>query len=326
MFFDRFNVYTLLFTVAAVSLTLAISGIYAYASLALALTGATVFSVRNYQNRAQTQPLVPVPQPVENLPNAPTNGESLKNMFLADLTTRNSGLGLPEFPNAISDDYYNEAMMYVQLKFDAMGEQNFHATYKSKETDDIIQEVISLLPLNHDNELAAIARKLNLKSELTDEINTNYIAVEDDLFIIGGKLKRHEQAFHAQYYFLSDEQKTNLKKLADLKQKDFANKYPDNITLQANGLFLWISNLCQNFKFIVSNINQHIETAQTALISKVAEHQPIIPPKIHSLDSQNKPEEKKSEPQPAIRLSREDLRQRRLDAMEKRTAAANKLK
>jgi len=333
MVLDRFNIFALLFTTTTATLAFTTNGIYMYPSFALTFIGVSIFSIRNYQ---QSQPTST--QSIDNTPHAlgPTTGESLKNMFLAELTTRNSGLGLNEFPNAISDEYFNETMMYIQLAFQTMGEQNFYAVYKDNNTDDMIQKVINLFPLNNDNPLAAIARKLSLSEYVINEINDNYLAVEDELYIRGGKIKRHEHAFHAQHHFLSDEQKTKLLTLANLKQKEITNKYPKNITKQANELFKWISNLCQSFNLFMTDIDLKINTAETALISKKVVSKPTekstIKTQAHLDNSKEIKIKEKEQPnkvpkatQPKTektqRLSIEEIRQRRLEAIEKREKA-----
>ena len=99
-------------------------------------------------------------------------------------------------------------------------------------------------------------------------MNQNYVVIEDERASMGGQINRHEHAFHAQYYALSEEQKQKLREYANLIQNKARQRAPNYPTAQAIHLFKWIHMLCENFQTIVSKLDQLINDLQQADISE----------------------------------------------------------
>tara|TARA_R110002110_G_scaffold404606_1_gene623201 strand:+ start:243102 stop:244094 length:993 start_codon:yes stop_codon:yes gene_type:complete len=299
MFLNKFNVSTFVVTSSALAVSAATSSLFAYACFGFAIVGATILGIRHFQSLRARQ--------ADNDAAIPSNGEGLKNMFIHTLQTRNALLGMSHL--AIKDSYYNETKTFIEKKYDLLGQNNFYAVYKKRDLDSILQVVISNLPFNNDNALAAIARKLGLDQSVIDEMNQNYQVVEDELASMGGQINRHEHAFHAQFYFLSDKQKQKLKLYANLIQKKAGQESFNNITIQSMHLFKWIYTLCENFKHIVSQLDQLTQELEEPRISEPANtSNKKVGEQIQQTEKTEKSDNKKQLP------PKEELRELRLAA------------
>lgn len=331
MYLNRITVSTFITTVGATIAYFASAGtVLPQIALLIGLSSLTVLVSQFYQeykqqkshmqnlSADQKQPLEPIEPRVDN----GLRGKA--KTFQEEIQSRNSLLGLNEL--ALSDDIANECQAYVFLRFEQLGQADFDATYP--DLDALVFEVLSFVGDNR-FPVADIARKLGFNDDILAIMESNPREVEDDRALSGGRFRRHEHAFHAQFHVLSEIEKQKLLKYIQLVQtKHNSILGAENFILQAKQTFGFLADLCQNFRKCINNLDKLIVDTETELATPSKENSEKVkqtkeptarpsPAALEGLLAEKQPTRNVDEPSVQARvvsttLSQDEMRQKRL--------------
>lgn len=297
MYLNRITVSTFITTVGAAIAYYASAGtMLPQIALFIGLSSLTILGSRLYQEYKQQKrhaQNIPTTQQAPLEPIAPRVDNGLRGKaknFFEEIQSRNSLLGLNEL--ALADELANECLAYVFLRYEQLGQANFDETYPDLDT--LIIEVLNFVGDNR-YPVADIARKLGFNDAILAIMEANPREVEDERSDVGGKFRRHEHAFHAQFQVLSEIEKQQLLKYTQLIQTKHNNILgADNLLVQAQQIFGWLADFCQNFRKNMTNIDKLIIDIQAEL----------APP---SVKNTAKVEERKEQPEQPSTAALNDL-------------------
>lgn len=263
----------------------------------------------------------PEQQPNNNppIPNLPESEPlSRKDQLLAELLTRNSLLGT--VANAIEDKVFHEACIFIESAFLILGEQAFNDRYQASEVDDILPEIVYLLPAANDSDAAAIARRLELDEEAIELLNDDTKAYEDGKTTQGDTLNRHVNGFHARFYWSALHPEIinlqeKLREYAKNQWQTIKAQHAD-ILIQAIQLFDWIYKVNSDFNQFIEDANRyHLEHTLNNHLEEQPEERPVT---LAPAEETPLPP-----PAPAVANTYEERRQRMLEAALRRQESAS---
>lgn len=278
------------------------------ANLVVSALGLTLFNIlkRAYtRSQGAPEPILaaePDPVPIQD-EIEPETALELKDRIIQTLIDRNDHLGVAG--NAISDAVCNEARSYVELAYQILGDA-FIEEYTSLDTDDILGKITYLLPEAQDSDAAAIARKLELPKIALDALNNPDKTYEDGKVLQSDRINRHINGFHANFYWSNLHPTVNnlpakLCTYAQHQYQTLVEKYSDPLVCSIK-LFDWIAEVDSNFDTLVTQAITYHQQAELAA--------PIV-------EAESEVEVEPAPITPALQLTREQLRERRLAALDK---------